>query len=294
MRRAARALAWTGALAAAACNPQIWPKPMDPQRSPLPPGASAQWAEGPEEVTLVRHADPVKVRPAGQHAGFPVLYYEKSRRIRAGAGVLVDAGGRAEVLWPSGTTITLFGPASGIVGSTSRGEPTFVLDELGSARMTLQEMDQVQLVGGAILTGESGPYLVERTGPETIRVRNQSKEPLRVGFRTTDFEVGPGQQIDLPLVSGGGHPRAEDGFRALAGPGFSVDVRGEVRSTPLADGLRLSADGLHELRGLGVRVHLESGETAVFSGLAGPGRPSQPESAGQPSEAAARNGRNDP
>jgi len=269
-----------GTLGLAGCNPQIWPKPMDARRSPLPPGAL--WQEGPEEVTLVRLADPVKVRPPGQNAGFPVLYYDKSRRVRAGSGVLVDAGGRAEILWPSGTSVTLTGPGAGVVGSTSRGDPTFVFEGLGLARLNVVSPDQVQLLGGSILTGDSGPYLVRRSGPETIQVRNQSKEPLMVAFRTTEFEIGPGQQIDLPLISGGAAPTAGDGFRVIDADGYWIEARGDVQSQAGQGGLRLQASGPHEIRGLGVRMKLSEGDSVTFTGLGREGRGPVPPAPDEP------------
>ena len=277
------------ALSAAGCNAQIYPKPMEPARNPLPPGDVHRWTEGPEEVTVVRHADPVKLRPAGHTAGFPVHFYKKSQRVRAGTAVIVDAGGKAEIVWPLGSSVVLFGPATAVVGSRSRGEPTLFVEDLGRSHIELLEGDLVRLLGGAELSGPSGPYEVERNTREVLLVRNRSKLPLDLAFRSAQFEIGPGQQIELPLVSTGGAPRPSTSeYRTLAGPGFQVDVRGEVESLPAEDAVHVRASGAHELQGLGVRVHLEEGDEAVFSGLA---RPAAEEPAAQeppaPAESAA-------
>lgn len=262
----ARGLAVAALLAG--CSSQLWAPPIEATVDPLPPGATERWAEGPEEVSIVRHASPVKVRPADLTGGIPLPFYEKTQRVHAGAGVIVDAGGRAEVVWPMGTSILMNGPAGGVVGSPSRGEPMFHFEDLGRARLILTDGDQVRLVGGALLVGSSGPYLLERVGQEIVRVRNQSKEPLLVSFRTADFEIGPGQQVELPLVSSGGQPIAGiESYRTISGPGFGVDVRGAVESLSADAAVRLRAEGEHAVEGLGVRLELAPGEEAVFSGL---------------------------
>jgi len=264
-----RLVAALGALVAAGCSSQLWAPPIESTVDPLPPGAMTRWVEGPEEVTVVRHASPVKVRPASLRGGIPLPFYEKTQRVRAGSGVIVDAGGRAEVVWTTGTSILINGPAVGVVGSPSRGEEVFRFEDLGRARLYLTSGDQVRLVGGAHLVGSSGPYLLERVRDEIIRVRNQSKEPLRVAFRTADFEIGPGQQVELPLVSTGGEPIAGfESYRTITGPGFGVDVRGTVERLPGDGAVRLRAEGEHAVEGLGVRIELGAGEEAELSDLA--------------------------
>ena len=256
-------------LGCASCSSQLWAPPIRSTVDPLPPGATGRWAEGPEEVTVVRHASPVKVRPASLRGGIPLPFYEKTQRVHSGSGVIVNAGGRAEIVWPIGTSILINGPATGVIGSPSRGEAMFHFEELGRARLFLSDGDQVRLLGGALLGGSSGPYLLERVRDEIIRVRNQSKEPLRVAFRTADFEIGPGQQIDLPLVSTGGDPIAGvESYRTITGPGFGIDVRGTVERLPAEGTVRIRADGEHAVDGLGVRLELGPDDEAVFSDLA--------------------------
>lgn len=262
-----------GALLAApglvGCNAQIYPGKMLGPKD-LPPGDTKRWLAGPEEVTVVRHADPIRIRTPGATAGYPMHFYDKVQRIQAGTGVIASSGGKAEVVWPLGTSVVMFGPATGVVGSTSRGEATFIFEELGRAMLELLEGDVIRLVGGAILTGPSGPYLLELVKPEVIRVTNQSKLPLNVTYRTGEFEIGPGQRIDLPLVASGGAPLPGlEGFSNVAGPGFGVAVRGAVQAAVLPNGVALQADGQNEVQGLGVRVELPEGQQAVFSGLEG-------------------------
>ena len=47
----------------------------------------------------------------------------------------------------------------------------------------------MQLLGGALLSGASGPYLLERTAADTLWVHNQSRGSLSVAFREDTFEL---------------------------------------------------------------------------------------------------------
>ena len=63
----------------------------------------------------------------------------------------------------------------------------------------------------------------------------------------------------------------------VAGPGFSVAFRGEVDVDSSNSGVAVSADGgFNAIQGLGVRLELQPGESAVFSGLGG-GQQDEPE-----------------
>ena len=88
---------------------QRWPGPMRATVEPLPPGDLAYHPPGPEEVSLIRHADQVQVRPAGALQGHPLSFYDKKVRLKAGGAAIVAPGGRAEILWPEGSSIVLFG-----------------------------------------------------------------------------------------------------------------------------------------------------------------------------------------
>lgn len=314
----------------AACYPdtpilvktQRLPRPMVDAVDPLPPGTIDQYPPGPEEVTVVRHADPVQIRPAGLSSSFPMPFYRKQARVNSGTWVLCGAGGRAEVFWPNGTAVLLDGHGTGVIGSASRGDPTFSLHELDRARILLMPGDRIELLGGSILVvdepipsgpvtpsspptsgtngqdesidseGEDidigptrvGPIVVEHPREEVLRVINRCKEAATVLFREDSLRVEPGEALDIPLLAAGGRPfQADPGFQTLAG---RVEVRGEVEIVPGRYGDSLRALGEHEMRGLGVRVRLDTGEAASFSDLSGrslienpPEQPSEEESA---------------
>ena len=254
---------------------QRWPAPMQAEVVPLPAGDAANHPVGPEEVSLIRHADPVQVRPAGALSGHPLNFYEKKVRLTAGGAVIVAAGGRAEVLWSSGSSIVLFGRGIGWVGSPSRGEPMFEFQEVERATLELHEGDQVRLLGGSILSGASGPYVLERTPEGTQWVRNQSKGSVRVAFREELFELGPGQGVLLPLLSESAAPYSDDpALKRVNGPGFSVRVLGDLEVTEDENSMRVDAtsasDDAREARSLGVRVRLSTGDSVTFSGLGKP------------------------
>ncbi|MCB9916175.1 MAG: hypothetical protein H6828_13690 [Planctomycetes bacterium] len=253
---------------------QQYPRPMRNAVSPLPPGAEVNHPPGPEEVVIGRLADPVQLQPAGESAAFPLRFFDKRRRANAGAWVYSAAGGRAEILWPSGTTVVLFDHCTAIVGSPSRGEPELYLLDVQRALLNLTEGDQVELTGGARLAADSGPWLVERRLFDILRVKNQSKETGEVSYRDEVFQLLPGETVDLPLLSAGGRPIPErPGADHVPGPGFEVEVYGDVDSTLVENGVRLEVGGEHEISALGVRLHLQEGERATFSGLGAGGAP---------------------
>ena len=230
------------ALMCTACawqSTQRWPGPMRNTRDALPQGDAAQHPAGPEEVAVVRHADPVQIRPAGAMSGHPMEFYDKRARLTAGGAVIVSPGGRAEVLWPNGTSIVMFGEAVGWIGSTSRGEPILEFDALDRAQLVLQEGDSVRLLGGALLSGSSGPYLLEHEADGTLLVHNQSKAQVRIGFREEIFDLQPGQVVRIPLISSGGAPYVDDpSLQRYNGPGFQVRLLGALACVADAGGVR--------------------------------------------------------
>jgi hypothetical protein len=260
------------ALSANGCtwlSTQRWPAPQGRDLSELPPGLANRYAKGPEQIKVQRHSDPVRVLNPGALTTYPLNFYDRTLRATAGTAVLTWTGGRAEILWPSGTAAVLFDACIGWVGSPSRGEPTLDFIELTRAQLMLQPGDQVRLLGGAVLTGSSGPYVLERLAPDVQRVINQSKGTVSVAFREAVYELGPGQKVDLPLLSGGGAPRvAETGLRPFPVGRFRLAVAGDVQ--PAIDDGRawVSADRELSLRGLGVRVRLAAGEQAELTDLA--------------------------
>jgi hypothetical protein len=254
-----------------------------PTGADLPPDPHPH-LPGPEEATVFRHADPVQFRPAGALAGYPLVFFEKKVRATAGACVIVSAGGRAEVLWPSGASVVLFGQAVGWIGSPGRGEPLFEFQDVDRASIELKPGDHVSLLGGALLFGDSGQYLIERVRPDILVLRNQSKAPVTLSYRDDVYDLAPGQQVDLPIVSTGTAP-AEPGpeTRTLAGPGFELDVTGELARTDAGGALALRSAERATITGLGVRVRLQSGESASFASL-GERRTEPAEHAEEPAE----------
>lgn len=249
------------------------PGPMEATVDPLPPGDVSLIPPGPEEVLVVRHADPVQVRPAGLASAFPLAFYNKSVRVRSGSAVYSAPGGRIEVLWPNGSSVVISGRGAGVIGSRSRGEPAFVFRELERAVVQLESEDEIELLGGARLSARSGPYILEHQRADILRVKNQSKLPGRVAFRDAFFDLDPGQVVDLPLLSSGGQPYASDpGLVDLAGPGFPLQYAGALDVDARADGVTLRAlSSDHEVRALGQRVRVQPGETVEVGPLRGGG-----------------------
>lgn len=274
-------------LACAGCAAwtQVWPPPMQTVREPLAPDPHPH-APGPEEVTVVRHADPVQLRRAGTVAGFPLFFYDKSTRANAGASVIVSAGGRAEVLWPSGTSVMMFDQGVGWVGSPSRGEPLFEFQDVANASLQLSPGDRVSLVGGAILSGESGPITLERGREQELTVRNQTKLNVTISYREEMIILSPGQSVMLPIVSSGTGPIQIDPDRKrIAGPGFGVWTLGPVRTLEDPGRVSLAADGDASVSALGVNVKLAPGSSATFGSLGK--QPAEPVPAASPAGASA-------
>lgn len=251
---------------------QTWPGPMEISDGELPPGDSQEHPPGPEEVSVLRHSDPVRVRPAGALTGYPLAFFRKRARLTAGGSLVVAPGGRAEILWPSGSSVLLFGAAVAWIGSPTRGDAIVSFQELVSARFDLMPGDRVELLGGAVLAGDSGPYMVDRHSAEVLRVRNQSDGVVSVAFRDETFDLDPGQSIRLPLLSTGGSPESLDtSFQRFGGPGFNVQWRGPLQVESGPGGVVASAlddpPGERKVRGLGVVVRLDPGSRATFRSL---------------------------
>ena len=247
---------------------QRWPEPMEATVDPLPPGDSQLYPPGPEDVLVVRHADPVQVRPAGMPSSFPLSFYNKSLRVSSGSAVYSAPGGRVEVIWPSATSVVLFGRGSGIIGSKSRGEPTFIIRQVERAEVSFKKEDQIELLGGSQLSAHSGPFILDHTRENILRVRNQSKAAGQIAYREANFVLDPGQVIDLPLLSAGSKPsRSESGLSTLNGAGFRVEYSGQVEVLSKDADVALRALGEDELHAMGVRVRAERDEEVRFGGL---------------------------
>ncbi len=244
---------------------QRHPTPMESTKEPLPPGESDAYTPGPDEVLVVRHADPVQVRPAGLPSSFPLSFYNKSLRVTSGSGVYSSPGGRAEVLWPGGNSIVLLGRSAGIVGSKSKGESAFLLRQIERVLVVFNNDDQVELIGGARLSAHSGPFVLDHTREDILRIKNQSKAAGQIAYREAVLALDPGEVVDLPLLELGAHPSQSDpGLEEVVGPGFRVAWSGQVDVARDERSVTVRALGEHEVRGLGVRLHLERDETATF------------------------------
>lgn len=249
---------------------QRWPAPMENATNPLPAGEARLFEEGPEEVTVLRHADPVKVRPAGLSAGYPLTFYRKSVRVHSGSGVSSAPGGRIEVIWSNGNSIVLFDGGAGVVGSPSKGQPCFKFVTCERAHVNLKVRDEVELMIGARLTAASGPFVLERVREDVLRVANQSKGSGEVLYRDAVIRLDPGQQVDLALLSAGGKPLQSDpGAQVATGDGFEVSWSGAVEVAREGSAVRLRALGDHEIQGNGIRVRMGKDETVRFEGLDG-------------------------
>lgn len=250
------------------------PGPMADARSPLPPGDSETHPPGPEEVLVLRHADPVQVRPANLSSSFPLSFYSKDLRVTSGSGVFSAPGGRAEVLWPGGNSIVLTGRSAGIVGSKSRGEPAFYFRQVERAVIDFKSEDQVELLGGSRLSAKSGPILLDHVRSDLLRVKNQSKVAAEIAFREAVLVLDPGEVVDLALLATGASPiQSDPGLARVQGPGFGVAWSGQVDVDRDQDAVRVRALGEHEVRALGLRVRMERDEEVVFHAVVRGGHP---------------------
>ena len=276
--RAAHALALIGvALSASGCagftrwpwgTTQRWPEPMQNTTEPLPPGASELLEEGPEEVLVVRHADPVRVRPTGLTGSYPLKFYDKSVRVHAGSGIGSAPGGIIEVVWPNGNSLLLSDRGTGVIGSPSKGQASFLFLEVEDARVMFKVADQVQLPTGIRLSAATGPFTIERVAADVLRVSNRSKGPGEVLFRDEVITLDVGQIVDVPLLSAGGKPEAVDPARKVAeGPGYQVSWSGSAEMQRGNDSVRVRALEPDEIRANGVRVKVDRDESVVFEGL---------------------------
>jgi len=250
---------------------QQWPAPMQTVSGGLETVAlhGINTSEpGSETVTVLRYGDPVQVRPAGGTAAYPLAFHDKTVQLKAGSWVLCNPGGKVEILWYGGTSVIFSGRTTGLVGSPSRGEPTFAFVELDNALLNLKQGDQVRILGGAMVSADVGPLAVERLDSGVLRVENQSKGEARVLFRDADFELSPGQEIHLPLLSEGvRQPGSSNDQRLYGKEGLLVEVEGAAEVRPHPEGVMVSANGAHEIRAMGLRLQLDAGEELLVRGV---------------------------
>jgi len=256
---------------------QRWPQPMENKSNPLPPGEGHLYPPGPEEVRILRHADPVQVRTAGNSASFPLSHRRKEIRVASGSSIACAAGGRAEILWPDGSSVILFGRTAGIVGSLSRGEPSFLMRDLERAQFDPASEDLYELLGGAQLRARDGPVRAMRVREDILLVSNQSKRSAEVAYLDATIVLDPGQAVHLPILSSpqdageaaGGRPLVQpQPAGVLQGTGFAVERDGGAEL--VADGATIVARGEGVARSLGVSVRLGRGDEARFAGFPQP------------------------
>ena len=261
---------------------QQWPAPMQEVRGALDSSSLrgvVSSEPGIEEVIVLRYGDPVQVRPAGATASYPLPFHDKEVQLNAGSSVLCSPGGKVEILWVKGTSIVFSGRTTGLVGSPSRGEPTFAFVELESAILNLRDGDQVRLLGGALISAEFGPLALERLSSSVIRVENQSKADARIMFREADFRLAPGEELHLPLLSAGGDPWAGAFDADSSGAAVPLSWEGDARVFADKGGARVVPISANEFRGLGLRMQLGEGESFLVHGYQADAAPSSvPES----------------
>jgi hypothetical protein len=87
-------------------------------------------------------------------------------------------------------------------------------------------------------------------------------------FRDVALELGPGEAVDLPLVSSGSAPRrSEPEPLALERGGLRLLVSGAVESLAAERTAQVRATEDALLEALGVRIELEAGDVATFSSM---------------------------
>jgi hypothetical protein len=160
------------------------------------------------------------------------------------------------------------GRTTGLVGSPTRGEPTFAFVEIENALLELQIGDQVRLLGGAVLSAERGPIAVEQLDSGVLRVENQSKGEANLLFRDASFRLDPGQEIHLPLLSAGGEPFGESAqLRTFGEYGRVVEYEGRADVNVHPDGALITSSGDHEIRGFGLQLQLADGDQLLMHGV---------------------------
>jgi hypothetical protein len=280
LRRASCAVLASGLLAAPACNTQRFPGPMTPSVRPLPPGDLPPGPYGPQEIIVYRLSDPVLVRRAGANTAYPLPVYAKRDRLSSGASVECAAGGRCELLWPGdASSVLMFDEGWVDLGEPSRDEPMVTFRRMTRARLTLTPEDRVVLMGGAELRGDpeeqSGPFLVERTRADVVKITNQSKRACLVLFRDAEILLSPGELLQLPLLAVGGRPAPRDPAEAvieIAGRRLRTVGAVEIRGAELVAG-----PGGARIEDGGLVIRLAEGESAALDVLSAPQAPDAPD-----------------
>lgn len=251
------------------CNAQRYPSPMGGPQD-LPPGFTDLLIEGPEEALLVRHADTVHVKRAGQTSVYSLHFYDRQARIHAGAAVFTDAGGRAELVFPQGSRASMHGNGVLVIGSPSRGEPLISFLQVERATVEMGEGEVVRLPGGSHLVGGGGPFYVEMIGSEIMELRHRGFTEATLAFAGERIVLTPGDVMHVPMLGTGGAPRMDDPDLVVtgrAGPAPLILGPGIVPD-PSSDGVvRLTMTRGQQLQALGIRLVSQGDQAVRLSGL---------------------------
>lgn len=247
---------------------QLYPGMLKPTVAPLPAGTRDAFPEGPEEAYVIRQTDTVRIRSAETTSSYALTFYDKLSRINAGSWVLTGPTGRAVVLLPGATEVSLSGPGSGVVGSKTRREPAFTFVDVTTATVTFGESGQIQLPGGALLESSSGPFVLEAVGEDVIRIRNRCSERGRIAYRDAFLTLEPSETVDLPILSDGTSPyEVDSAARTVISDGGRLELRGAVDVMTSSTGTRMRAAEGGKIRGMGLDLTLEPGDEVLFEGL---------------------------
>ena len=268
LRLPCSAAALAAGLSGCFLDTQKYPGMLTPQTNPLPEGAKWAFGRGSEEAFVIRHSDPVRVRIAETNSVYDLSFYEKRTLIPAGSWVFAGPEGYAEILLPGDTQVALHGRGTGVVGSESRREPIFTLLDVTGATVSFGEAGQVELPGGAILEGSSGPFWVETIHHRLIRVRNRSNQIGRVDYRDEVIRLEPSETVELALLSDFSTPfELDPSTREVDSPAGRIALRGQVEVLSAGSGSVLRATGTSEVEGLGLRLELDPGDEVRLESL---------------------------
>jgi hypothetical protein len=252
---------------------QRFPRPM-PGPDDLAPGVSDLFPEGPEQALVLRHGDSVHVKHAGQDAVFQLRHFDKQVRIRAGAAVLSDASGRAEIVFPRDSRATLFGMNVVVLGSPSRGEPLLYIVETDTVEVTLGVGEYVVLPGGCQLSGPGGPFVIEQHRDEILILRNRAPEIATVKYRDAMFELNPGEVVHLPRLEVGTAPMAYDAdARPLPVGVAEATLWGELEVVRSDERMLVVEAGVdpqarpHEIRAFGLLIRLDANQRVALEDI---------------------------
>ncbi len=266
-------LALFGAFGLGGCyiDTQRYPGMLKPITKPLPDGAKATFARGPEEALVIRHSDLVSVRIAETLSTIELRWYDKGARVPAGSWVYSGPQGFAEVLLPGATQVMLRGNCAGVVGSESRREPIFTLMEVSDATVIFGEIGQIQLPGGALLEADNGMFGIRELRKNLIRVSNRSGRKGTISYREEIIVLDPSDSIDLAVLDVGTAPfELDPDSRTVLSDGGRIELRGDLGVQASREGARIRAAGPSDITGYGLVVRLDVGDEILFEGLGSP------------------------